>query len=238
MQAVAMDASLRDLIASITVVDGVRECEALVKQVLADEPVIGFDSEGVDLSRRGRLCLMQLYLPKSRRVVLVDTVGGEINMDNLRQCMGALLETAQVIKIMHDCREDSDALFHLAKVRLAGVIDLQVRCAAPRRDAHAHARARTYHTHAAQLCHSAIQQARYESHPRYDARSPFRPSQLPIGFARLLKRTRGCRACGSPLTRRAAHRVRGTRARLEERRPRRHGRGQRVRVMPCMCVCA
>jgi exonuclease 3'-5' domain-containing protein 1 len=60
--------------------------------------VIGFDCEGVDLARYGRLCIMQLAFDDA--VYLVDTVEGG---DALMQACKPALESLHVTKVCHDC---------------------------------------------------------------------------------------------------------------------------------------
>lgn len=83
---------------------------------------IAVDCEGVALSRKGRLCLVQLASPDD--VFIVDiVVGGAALFDaGLRE----LLESPRCIKVMHDCRHDCDALLHQFGVRLAPVLDTQI----------------------------------------------------------------------------------------------------------------
>lgn len=110
-------------------IDSVAACRAAVT-VLSVHPRIAVDCEGVGLSRTGRLCLMQIASPD--HVYIFDIIGKDLNdmaygislfeQGGLRE----LLENTSVHKVMHDCRHDSDALFHQFGVRLASIIDTQV----------------------------------------------------------------------------------------------------------------
>eukprot|EP00658_Telonema_sp_P-2_P058312 TRINITY_DN4677_c0_g1_i2.p1 TRINITY_DN4677_c0_g1~~TRINITY_DN4677_c0_g1_i2.p1 ORF type:complete len:217 (-),score=37.51 TRINITY_DN4677_c0_g1_i2:199-849(-) len=80
--------------------------------------------EGVKLGRFGLACLIQ-----------IATQAGEVYLFDLLSIEGALggtspltvlLERHQPAKLMYDCRNDADALFHRHSLRIAGVLDLQI----------------------------------------------------------------------------------------------------------------
>ncbi len=98
------------------------ESRALVDQIAASTDPIGLDCEGVRLGRFGRLSLLQMCIGMNpKKFVLVDgTKTGAI------EALEPLLASNEKLKIMHDCREDSAALFHQCGIRLRGVIDTQV----------------------------------------------------------------------------------------------------------------
>ncbi len=74
------------------------------------------DCEGVDLSREGSVCIVQIAT--SEQTVIVDVLGKKHN-DPLIQWLRVILESDKVKKIIHDCRMDSDALWHLLQVSLS-----------------------------------------------------------------------------------------------------------------------
>ncbi|WVY92289.1 hypothetical protein V8G54_037803 [Vigna mungo] len=85
------------------------------------ELVIGFDCEGVDLCRKGTLCIMQLAFPDA--VYLVDAIeGGE---ELIKACKPAL-ESSYITKVIHDCKRDSEALFFQFDIKLNNVVDTQI----------------------------------------------------------------------------------------------------------------
>jgi hypothetical protein len=94
----------------------------LATAALAEHRQIAVDCEGVALSRKGRLCLVQIASPDGVYLFDIVTGGREVFDGGLRH----LLESASVIKVMHDCRHDCDALLHQFDVRLAPVVDTQV----------------------------------------------------------------------------------------------------------------
>jgi len=84
---------------------------------------IALDCEGVQLGHGGRLCLIQIATPQM--VYLFDILeGGQRLFDEggLRE----LLEDPTILKITHDCRKDSIALFGEYRVRLVSVYDTQI----------------------------------------------------------------------------------------------------------------
>lgn len=91
---------------------------------------IAVDCEGVNLSRQGRLCLLQIASPDA--VFFFDIIGADLQGNSLGKILFEngglrdLLENPTVWKVMHDCRHDSDALFHQFNVNLGPVIDTQV----------------------------------------------------------------------------------------------------------------
>lgn len=83
--------------------------------------VIGFDCEGVDLCRHGRLCIMQIAFPDA--IYLADVIeGGEVLM---KACKPAL-ESNYITKVIHDCKRDSEALYFQFGIRLHNVVDTQI----------------------------------------------------------------------------------------------------------------
>jgi len=106
---------------------------------LRTEKVISVDCEGSDLSKgswrngqfaeqnsmpvHGRLCLMQIGTI-SREVFAIDVfrLGNRAFDLGLRE----LLETTNVTKVVHDFRQDADALWHQFCVQVRGVFDCQL----------------------------------------------------------------------------------------------------------------
>ena len=91
------------------------------RHLLKTADLIGVDCEGVRLGRFGRLSLMQVMEANG------DTTLLDANVEGVIEGMRPVLVSKKVSKIMHDCREDSAALFHQYKgIRLGGVFDTQV----------------------------------------------------------------------------------------------------------------
>lgn len=84
------------------------------------ETNIVLDIEGVDLSRCGSICIVQVATTKA--CFLLDLLG-KTRDDPLVNWLRGILEDASITKIIHDCRMDSDALSHLLGIRLTNVHD-------------------------------------------------------------------------------------------------------------------
>ncbi|XP_074312476.1 exosome complex exonuclease rrp6-like isoform X1 [Silene latifolia] len=83
--------------------------------------VIGFDSEGVNLSRHGTLCILQIAT--SDAIYIVDAING--GKDLMNACKPAL-ESAYITKVIHDCKRDSEALYFQFGIKLHNVVDTQI----------------------------------------------------------------------------------------------------------------
>ena len=82
-------------------------------------PTVALDCEGVRLGRFGRICLLQLQDSKGQ-VLLCDAL-----RTGVVKALAPLLESRQIVKVIHDCREDSAALFHQHGIQLRAVFDTQ-----------------------------------------------------------------------------------------------------------------
>lgn len=85
------------------------------------------DCEGVNLSKEGRLTLIQIATPKS--VYLFDTIelcAVENGRETLCELLRRLLSNENHKKIMHDSRRDAEALHYQLGVELNNVLDTQV----------------------------------------------------------------------------------------------------------------
>jgi len=91
-------------------------------QVLSKECVIGVDCEGVNLSKTGQLCCVQISIQHPPTVYIVDMLSKEPSTDWLKP----ILEAQDKLKILHDGRKDAEALFYQHKIRLVNTIDTQV----------------------------------------------------------------------------------------------------------------
>lgn len=101
-----------------------------------DESIrVAFDCEGVNLSRLGTVEVVSLAfddkcwdLPGwtlgTRETFLFD-MGNEsrVNRNRRSDVLKNLLESENVVKVIHDCRMDCDALYHLHQIRVRNVHD-------------------------------------------------------------------------------------------------------------------
>lgn len=93
-------------------------------------PSIFIDLEGVQLSRKGTISILQLYIHPHDHTYLVDVHQLQEKAFSIEGKKGnslrKMLECKDTVKVIFDVRNDSDALYHLFKIRLAGVQDLQL----------------------------------------------------------------------------------------------------------------
>lgn len=100
-------------------------CNAIMKSAPSPDErvIISFDSKGVNLGVKGQLTLIE-----------IGTVRGEAFIFDLQQCpqmmidggIKMLLEDENIIKIIHDCRNDSHNLYTQYDILLRNVFDTQV----------------------------------------------------------------------------------------------------------------
>lgn len=102
--------------------DDGRRFMSAVDSVLQGESVqrIAFDCEGVNLSRIGSVELVSICFP-NMDVYLVDLHGEPCS--RIVKSVKDLFESEAVSKIIHDCRMDCDALFHLHEIKVNNVHD-------------------------------------------------------------------------------------------------------------------
>ena len=81
---------------------------------------VAFDCEGVNLSRVGSVELVSICFP-SKDVFLIDFGGNTCS--KIVKKVKDLFESDEVVKIIHDCRMDCDALFHLHGIKVINVHD-------------------------------------------------------------------------------------------------------------------
>jgi len=94
---------------------------AFVSSLLQNEKILAVDCEGTNLSRHGKVCLLQIATESETFLVDVLSLG----QDTFKHGIDRILQDNRIVKVMHDCRADSDALFHQYSVKLANVYDLQ-----------------------------------------------------------------------------------------------------------------
>lgn len=111
---------------TVTVIASVRECSTLIDSLMntkrTTKSIISFDCEGINLGLKGVLTLCQ-----------IATMNGEVYILDIMACPGMvvegklkdLLESESVIKIIHDCRNDSVNLHNQFEITLKNVFDTQ-----------------------------------------------------------------------------------------------------------------
>ncbi|CAH0714014.1 unnamed protein product, partial [Brenthis ino] len=111
---------------SATVIANVRECATLIDSIMntkrTSKSIVSFDCEGINLGLKGVLTLCQ-----------IATMNGEVYILDILACPGMvmegkikdLLESENVVKIIHDCRNDSVNLHNQFEITLKNVFDTQ-----------------------------------------------------------------------------------------------------------------
>lgn len=114
------------ILQSTTVIANTRECATLMDTILYPKrntkSIISFDCEGINLGLKGVLTLCQ-----------IATMNGEVYILDIMTCpnmvvegkIKELLESENVIKIIHDCRNDSVNLYNQFEITLKSVFDTQ-----------------------------------------------------------------------------------------------------------------
>uniref|UniRef100_A0A0G4ICW2 3'-5' exonuclease domain-containing protein n=1 Tax=Chromera velia CCMP2878 TaxID=1169474 RepID=A0A0G4ICW2_9ALVE len=91
---------------------------------LRNADVIAFDAEGHNLGRFGVTSLVQIATPRSNATYLFDVLHCSPSSPFIG-LLRELLEDKAIVKVVHDCRIDSDALWHTLEIRLGPVHDTQ-----------------------------------------------------------------------------------------------------------------
>ena len=94
-----------------------------IKQKIAERNTpLAVDCEGDSLSRKGTLTVITVATEEKVYIFDVQKLGQVVFSGGL----GEILEDSSREKLMFDCRQDSDALWHQFQVKLKGVLDIQL----------------------------------------------------------------------------------------------------------------
>uniref|UniRef100_T1JFK4 3'-5' exonuclease domain-containing protein n=1 Tax=Strigamia maritima TaxID=126957 RepID=T1JFK4_STRMM len=111
------------ILKSVQVVTEIRDSVMIVKELMKSRPaIVSLDAEGVNLGPSGPMTLLQIGTYEGE-VYLFD-VGSNSDLI-IDGGLKSLLETEEVVKLVHDCRNDSGALYHQFGVQLKNVFDTQ-----------------------------------------------------------------------------------------------------------------
>ena len=90
---------------------------------------VTLDLEGVDLCRVGPVCIVTIGVKVAKMddpiIFIFDTLNLKKNNPLIAK-QRVVLEDKKIVKIIHDCKMDSDALLHQYGIRLTNVHDTQV----------------------------------------------------------------------------------------------------------------
>jgi hypothetical protein len=92
------------------------------KSEIIGQSCLALDCEGIHLGREGQLSIVQIA---TTNCCFIFDVLKENSSSEMILFLKSILEDESVVKIIHDCRADSDALHHILGIDLNGVHDTQ-----------------------------------------------------------------------------------------------------------------
>ncbi|XP_078683258.1 uncharacterized protein LOC144917276 isoform X1 [Branchiostoma floridae x Branchiostoma belcheri] len=106
-----------------TVVDSLQG-DSYTKAVdhIRQQSIIGLAMQGINIGRKGKICWVQVATRNSIFLFDVLTLGAPC----LDAGLGQVLQDENILKVMHDCRNPSDALWHQYGLHIVNVFDTQV----------------------------------------------------------------------------------------------------------------
>jgi hypothetical protein len=101
------------------------------KQIILGQKLLALDCEGVSLCRNGCITIIQLSTPTHCFLfdMLESNTSAPMEIGNnteVVQFLKSVLEDRGIIKVIHDCKMDSDALLHRLGITLRSVHDTQI----------------------------------------------------------------------------------------------------------------
>uniref|UniRef100_A0A182JKX3 Uncharacterized protein n=1 Tax=Anopheles atroparvus TaxID=41427 RepID=A0A182JKX3_ANOAO len=105
-----------------TVKESLFVTNAILKSALEEQAIVSFDCEGINLGIRGQITLVQLGTARGEAFIFdIATCPDMVVEGGLKE----ILESEKVVKVIHDCRNDSVNLFHQFQILLRNVFDTQ-----------------------------------------------------------------------------------------------------------------
>lgn len=105
-----------------TVKESLFVTHAILKSCYEDQAVVSFDCEGINLGVRGQITMIQLGTTRGEAFIFdVASCPDMVQFGGIKQ----ILESEKVIKVIHDCRNDSVNLFNQFQIMLRNVFDTQ-----------------------------------------------------------------------------------------------------------------
>eukprot|EP00798_Chlamydomonas_sp_ICE-L_P005040 gene5040-34829_t len=108
---------------NVVVVSDVSQLSLQAIHSLRASTRLAMDCEGVKLCREGEICLVQLASPEG--ICFLFDVDKKVRTQGVIELLKELLESPNIIKVVHSCGMDSDALWYLLGIRLTAVHDTQ-----------------------------------------------------------------------------------------------------------------
>uniref|UniRef100_A0A182YII2 3'-5' exonuclease domain-containing protein n=1 Tax=Anopheles stephensi TaxID=30069 RepID=A0A182YII2_ANOST len=105
-----------------TVKESLFVTNAILKSALEEQAIVSFDCEGINLGVRGQVTMVQLGTTRGEAFIFdIATCPDMVVEGGLKE----ILESEKVIKVIHDCRNDSVNLFNQFQILLRNVFDTQ-----------------------------------------------------------------------------------------------------------------
>eukprot|EP01132_Coremiostelium_polycephalum_P005436 gene5436-6780_t len=94
----------------------------LAVEKIKKQSLVGLDCEAIEMGKQGSLSLVQIS--DGKNVYLFDIV--KLGSKPFEKGLKEILESPKIIKVVHDCRKDSEILYHKYHVQLQNVYDVQI----------------------------------------------------------------------------------------------------------------
>lgn len=112
---------------NIKLIENENDSKTAVAEIKQHE-IIGLDFEGIHLGKYGKVCIMQVYTETKNHDVKNKVTENYYLFDLLKvsvlKSVKEILENKKTLKIIHDCREDSSALYNQLGIKLENVYDI------------------------------------------------------------------------------------------------------------------
>lgn len=126
---------LQEMLRNVRIIAKPKECATLVNNILNKQyDVVAVDAEGVNLGPKGPMTLLQIATPE-KQVYIFDLLSNPALL--VEGKLKEILESEKLLKVMHDCRNDSAALYHQFGITLKNVFDTQAAHAVLQQQDHA-----------------------------------------------------------------------------------------------------
>lgn len=118
------------LLRNSRIITKTKEGDDIINDIFKNHNVVSFDCEGINLGASGQITLIQIaVMPPSDSVAVIPKIyifDILLNPEFLNGSLKELLESEKIIKVIHDARNDSSALFFQYGIKLANIFDTQV----------------------------------------------------------------------------------------------------------------
>ncbi|CRG93467.1 exonuclease, putative [Plasmodium gallinaceum] len=115
---------------NIKVIENEKDGEKAVEEINQND-IIAVDFEGTNLGKYGKICIMQVYTEKRSKDKSDDEVVEKYYIFDLlklsvKNSVKKIIENKRTLKLVHDCREDSSALYNQLGIKFENVYDTSI----------------------------------------------------------------------------------------------------------------